>query len=130
VVTGVDRALNGENRLQRPNQVLENVYLDKSGGPSTQFLNPAAFAQPALGTLGNMGRVSIDPPGTWQFDLALARIFQIRERQRLEFRAEAYNVTNSFRPGNPVTNLNSNQFGQIVTALDPRILQFALKYVF
>ena len=130
VVTGVDRSLNGESRLQRPNQILENVYLDKSGGPSSQYLNPAAFAQPALGTTGNMGRVSLDPPGTWQFDLALARVFQIRESQRLEFRAEAYNVTNSFRPGNPVTNLNSNQFGQIITSLDPRILQFALKYVF
>jgi hypothetical protein len=106
------------------------LYLDKSGGPSSQYLNPAAFAQPALGTIGNMGRVALDPPGTWQFDLALARIFPIRESQRLELRVEAYNVTNSFRPGNPVTNLNSNQFGQIITSLEPRILQFALKYVF
>jgi hypothetical protein len=68
--------------------------------------------------------------GTWDFDLALSRIFEIREQQRLEFRAEAYNVTNSFRPGAPNTTLSNNTFGQIRTALAPRIMQFALKYVF
>jgi hypothetical protein len=62
--------------------------------------------------------------------MSLARAFHVRENQRLEFRAEAYNITNSLRPGPPATVLNSNQFGQITTALDPRLLQFAMKYVF
>ena len=48
----------------------------------------------------------------------------------LEVRAEAFNVTNSFRPGQPNNNLSSNTFGVIRTALPPRIMQFALKYVF
>ena len=50
----------------------------------------------------------------------------------MEARAEAYNVTNSFRPGvgSPVTNFNAGNFGQINTSLDPRIMQFALKYMF
>ena len=55
----------------------------------------------------------------------------------MEVRAEAYNVTNSFRPLIPLTgaslnglSLNSNTFGQIRNAQDPRIMQFALKYVF
>jgi hypothetical protein len=129
VTTGLDRALSGASN-QRPDQVLLNVYQDKSAGPRSQYLNPAAFSQPALGTLGNFGRVNVDPPGTWQFDLAVARVFTMTERQRLEFRAEAYNVTNSFRPGNPNTVLNSPTFGQILTSLDPRILQFAMKWVF
>jgi hypothetical protein len=60
----------------------------------------------------------------------LARSFGIRERQKLEFRAEAYNVTNSLRVDNPITVLNNARFGQITTAADPRIMQFALKYVF
>ena len=106
------------------------MYLDTSGRPDTQYLNPAAFAQPALGTLGNMGRNILKLPTTWQFDLALSRVFRFRETQSLEFRAEAYNVTNSFRPGVINTNLSSAQFGQIRTALDPRIMQFALKYIF
>jgi len=74
--------------------------------------------------------VNIKAPGTWQFDAALSRIFRFRETQSLEFRAEAYNVTNSFRPGNPGTAINSNTFGQIRTSLSPRITQFALKYMF
>jgi hypothetical protein len=82
---------------------------------------------------------NIEGPGSWQLDLGLARTFQIRESQRLEFRAETFNVTNSFRPQvtlatatatAPFTTLNNNTFGQINAAMDARIMQFALKYVF
>jgi predicted RNA methylase len=48
----------------------------------------------------------------------------------VEVRAEAFNLTNSFRPGNPNTVITNPQFGVIRTSLDPRIMQFALKYVF
>ena len=131
VTDGTDRALNGVGS-QRPNQVLADVFKDKSAGPLSQYLNLAAFALPPSGTEnGNLGRANIISPGTWAFDTALSRVFQIREGQRLEFRAEAYNILNSFRPGNPATSINNtNTFGQIRTALDPRILQFALKYIF
>src|SRR4029434_765 len=52
---------------QRPDQVLPDVYLDKSGRPNTQYLNPAAFALPAVGTLGNLGRATLRLPMAWQF---------------------------------------------------------------
>jgi hypothetical protein len=127
---GVDRCL-CDISVQRPNLVLPDaVYRDTSGGPNTQWLNPAAFASPALGTLGNMGRVNLKLPQIWQFDVSLSRTFRFRESQSLEFRAEAYNVLNSFRPGVIDTNLLAANFGKIRTALDPRIMQFALKYLF
>ena len=133
VLSGFDQALNGV-QSQRAQQILQNPYGDKSGRPLTNFLNPAAFAQPALGTLGNVGRNSIQGPSTWQLDMGLSRSFQVREGQRLEFRAEVFNLTNSFRADNSNTALangfNNNLFGQIRGARDPRILQFALKYVF
>jgi carboxypeptidase family protein len=126
--TGLDRALSGLGTgTQRPNQVLLNVYGDKS---LQNWLNPLAFAQPALGTDGNVGRSSILGPGTWDFDVALSRVFRVREAQRLEFRAETFNVTNSVRKGTPATSLNSNIFGQINSSLDARVMQFALKYIF
>ncbi len=136
ITSGVDRQLSGVQN-QRPNQVLANPYGNKS---ITNYLNPAAFALPALGSLGNMRPYNIAGPGTWQFDVALSRVFKVRETQRMEVRAEAYNVTNSFRPGvvgtapvgvgAPVTNFSAGNFGQINASLDPRIMQFALKYIF
>jgi carboxypeptidase family protein len=136
VVSGVDRALTGvavtgnTTNLQRPDQILGSGYKDTSAGPMTQWLNPAAFALPTMGTYGNVGWNSLNGPRSWSFDMSLSRSFNLREMQRLEVRAEAFNVTNSFRPGNPNATLSSNVFGQIRTALDPRIMQFALKYVF
>ncbi len=124
--TSQDRALSAISG-QRVNQVLGNPYGDKSPG---NFLNPAAFALPALGTLGNAGAGAIAGPGYWQFDTAVSRTFQFREGQRLEFRAEAFNLTNAFRMEDPNTTLNSSTFGQVTSAKDPRIMQFALKYLF
>src|SRR2546428_10049358 len=95
----------------------------------TTYLNPEAFEMPPPGTLGGMGRASIQGPGTWELDAAVAKIFRIRERQDAEFRAETYNVTNSFRLDNPTTQLNSVVFGRINSSLPPRIMRFALKYM-
>lgn len=142
VFAGSDRALNGlgvgaqGNATQRADQVLENPYGDKSGRPLTSWLNPAAFALPAPGTLGNMKNNSILGPPVWSFDMAVSRVFRVFTDQRMEFRAEAFNVTNTFRAGDPNisapvnTTLNNANFGLIRSALAPRILQFALKYVF
>jgi peroxiredoxin len=132
-ITTSDRALTGLTD-QVANQVLDNVYLDKSGKLGSQFLNRAAFAQPALGAYGNMGYFSVRGFGTWGLDTALSRAFNIGERQRFEVRAEAFNVTNSVRPNNPGVNalvdFNAGNFGRITSVQDPRIMQFALKYVF
>ena len=129
ILSGVDRALNGISN-QRPDQILGSVYGNKSGRPLSQFINPAAFALPAMGTNGNMSPRNIQGLGTWQFDVSLSRTLQVRENQRVEIRAEAYNVTNSFRPQNPNVTLNNSAFGQIRGSYDPRLMQFALKYVF
>ena len=126
VTTSSDIALTGITG-QHVNQVLGEPYGDKS---VARFLNPAAFVLPATGTYGNAGSGSIAGPGTWQFDMSLSRTFQFREAQRMEFRAEAFNVTNAFRMKDVSTNLNANTFGQVTSAYDPRIMQFALKYFF
>jgi len=54
----------------------------------------------------------------------------LSELQRLGARIEAFNLPNRFQKNNPVINLNSPTFGKILSAGDPRIMQFALKYVF
>jgi hypothetical protein len=62
--------------------------------------------------------------------MGVTRAFQVREKQSVEFRVEAFNVPNLVNLGNPTVNFTSATFGQILTASDPRILQLALKYVF
>jgi hypothetical protein len=139
VVSGQDRALNGFLGMaasantpaggQRATQILTNPYGDRSS--VSHYLNPAAFAQPALGTYGNMGPYSVEGPGYWQIDMALSRTFQIREGQKLEVRAEAFNLTNRFIPTDPNVTLSATStFGQILAARDARIMQFALRYAF
>jgi hypothetical protein len=128
VITGQDNALTGISN-QRPNLVATNVYTG-SARPLGFFLNRDAFATPATGTYGNLGNYSIVGPSTWDLDMAMARMFNVRERQSVEFRVEAFNVPNSFRPLNPNVTTTSSQFGQIRSARPPRIMQFALKYVF
>jgi hypothetical protein len=129
IFTGTDRALDGSSG-QRVNWLQENPFSDRSGRPMTQYLNPAAFAIPALGTRGTLGRANIEGPGTWQLDAGIAREFNLGETQRVEFRVEAFNLTNSFRAGNPDTTLANGRFGQILSTSSARIMQFALRYVF
>ena len=77
--------------------------------------------------------------------MGLTRKFQIREKQSIEFRAEAFNIPNHVNPcgvntgqisGNsnavvcPVLTLSNASFGQIQSVGDPSIMQLALKYVF
>ena len=125
ITTGADRALTGMQN-QRPNQLVDDAYGDKS---LNNWLNPAAFAQPALGTHGNAGRNAYEGPGKRVVDLSLVRAFQI-STHRLEARVEAFNAFNWFRWGNPVNNFSSATFGRILTSDDPRIMQFAVKYQF
>ena len=127
ITTNIDRQLSGVAG-QRVNQVLTDIYQNRDG---LNYFNPAAFALPAVGGLGNMGRFNAFGPGFFQIDTAVSRAFKIRESQTLEVRGEAFNLTNSLRRANPATISNvTNTFGQVLAAGDPRIMQFALKYVF
>jgi hypothetical protein len=91
------------------------------------WLNPAAFLPNALGTFGNLGRNALFGPGNFAFDASLSRRFAIREWVRLEARFEAFNAINHTNFNNPTTTLNSSNFGKILGAGDPKILQFAVK---
>jgi hypothetical protein len=128
VTLGVDRQLTGYNN-QRPNQIVGDPLCDDPN-PGC-WINRAAFdANVPFGTLGNLGRSNVRGPGFFEIDMALSRIFRFAENKSLELRGEAFNLTNSYRAGPVTTNLSSAQFGQILTALEPRIIQLAGKIVF
>src|SRR5579863_1108352 len=126
---------------QRPVQVLTNPLCANPGPAPSCWINPAAFASPAPGTLSATGRDNIPGPAFFQIDTAVSREFRIREGKTIEFRAEAFNVTNSFRAGIALPSLSAgasglgltygtSTFGQITSALDPRIIQLALRFQF
>lgn len=134
-----DIALNGDSGNERPVQVLADP-LCANPSPSC-WVNPKAFTTPARGTLSATGRNNIPGPSFFGWDSAVSREFPIRESYRLEIRAEAFNITNSFRAGISLPSLTAGAsgvnttfgtptFGQITSALDPRILQMALKFSF
>ena len=127
VTAGTDRALTGTGG-QKGNQLLADVFApDKS---HTRWLNRDAFEIPTNGTYGTMGAMSIRGPRSIQIDMGLTRSFTIREGHSLQFRMEAFNVPNIVNYRNPVGSLNSVDFGKILDAGDPRIMQAALKYSF
>ena len=127
VSSGFDTSLTGAQDNNRAHQVLLDAYA--SNKSIDQWLNPLAFARPANGEWGNAAN-SIQGPGDIAINMGLTRTFQVRENQTFEFRAEAFNLPNHLNPGNPNTSLNSQDFGKILSAGDPRIVQLALKYVF
>lgn len=112
--------------------------------PGGRAINPAAFALPASGAFGSAPRNFVRGFGAWQMDFAVRRDFPIRERMKLQFRAEGFNVFNhpSFGSINP--NFGQSTFGQATGTLastlgilsplyemgGPRSLQFALKLLF
>jgi hypothetical protein len=134
VTTGSDIALNGQTATQRANQVLDNPYGDKSINPANggmRFLNPAAFAQPAPGTLGTSARNSIRGMGTRSLDMSLTRVIRVSGAQAFEVRVDAFNAFNWFQWNQPAFALNNlATFGQITSAAAPRVMQFAIKYRF
>jgi hypothetical protein len=111
----------------RPNLV-GNSHL--SNRTIHEWFNTAAYAKQATGTYGNAGSYSILGPGSFTFDAELSRAFKVRESQSVQLRFEAFNVLNHPVFNNPTTTLTSSNFGRILTANNPRILQAAVKYVF
>jgi hypothetical protein len=135
VISGQDRAFSGIQN-QRVDQVLADPYGDKT---VNNWLNPAAFALPAPGTLGNFRRNSVRAPSYRSIDAALSRLVTFGTGRTLELRVETFNLLNTFNWGPPTlmnadrthTNFSSGAFGRITSmGGTPRIMQFGVKYGF
>ena len=118
----------------------QSVY----GGPHNvnQWVNPAAFNTPPVATTVGQTDYSVlggNPtealgPGFHRMDFSLFKQFPLNESKRFEFRAEAFNLTNTPQFSNP-NLLNYNNvltFGRISSTrdggYDQREIQFALKF--
>lgn len=141
-------APDGASGTERPDLV-PGVSLTPPGGKTVEeWINPAAFANPA-GESGTAPRNLLRGPGTWQVDLGAGKRFPLWERWQLQFRAEFYNVFNHPQLGQPQSTFNSSNltgFGAITNTVNlntnivnpitpvgsgtPREMQFALRVDF
>jgi hypothetical protein len=97
------------------------------------YFDPTAFVQPsAFGDFGQLGRNIIRGPKQIDTDLSIIKSIPVTESQRVEFRAEFFNLFNNVNFANPVNVIYpSTDFGAIIsTTTGPRVIQFALKYNF
>ena len=79
---------------QRPNVVPGVNPILSNWTPSTGYLNPLAFVQPAYGAFGDLGRDSIFGPGLSNVDFSITKNTRLTERLNLQLRAEFFNIFN------------------------------------
>lgn len=142
----------GNNVNQRPNRVA-GVPLYLANRSITQWINPAAFSLPAVGTWGNAGHNIALGPALWQNDSAIQKTFRMTERNSVIFRTEAFNLFNRAQYANPsstmsvTTNASSgtrtlnvpSSFGHMTSTVNsaglvgtgtPRVLEFSLRITY
>lgn len=127
-VTADGGGLNAPGNTQTADQVKADVV--KIGSPD-EYYDRTAFAGVTTARYGTSGRNSLRGPGVVNMDVSLFRTFKIKERFGLQFRAEAFNVSNTPHFNNPSANQSASDFMRITSALDDqRTMRFGLRLQF
>jgi hypothetical protein len=129
-VTASATSLNAPGNTQRADQVKPEVKILGGVGRGQPYFDTTAFRPVNEARFGTAGFNSLYGPGRFNWDFGLFRIFQVTEGSRLEFRAEAFNFTNTPKFGNPAANVSSAGFGEITTATEERQFQVGLRFQF
>jgi hypothetical protein len=97
-----------------------------------RYFNTSAFQPNAIGTFGNTPRNFMRGPGINYSDAALMKNWTLRERYRMQFRWEAFNVFNQTSFALPDTNPTSGTYGRVtgIGSVAPRVMQAGLKLTF
>lgn len=127
--TGSTNPTGGASNQNHPNRV-GNGNLPSGEQTIDRWFDVGAFTVPANYTYGNGGRNILYGPGFRNLDLNLSKNFFITEGKRFEFRAEAFNASNTPHFGLPAANVNINTAGRISSSGAPRQIQFGLKFIY
>jgi hypothetical protein len=107
----------GPGNTQSADQVSATITKLYGVGPGQFFYDPSAWKAVTDVRFGNSGRNSVRGPGIFNTDLSLSRVFPIKERLRLEFRTDCFNLTNTPKFGNPSATAGTGTFMQITSTL-------------
>ena len=121
------------NGVETPNFVAGNLKINANPRNGNPAFNAALFSLPALGQIGTARRRFFDGPGIYNFDMALEKSVRVSESKSLVFRLEAFNIFNHAQFYGPAAvngNISSANFGQVVSAAPPRLVQLAAKFSF
>jgi hypothetical protein len=111
-----DASLNMPDNRQTPDQVGPIVYTGCVGSDSgCTFFDTSSFVPVTDVRFGTVGRNTLRGPGVVNMDLSLYRTFKLTEKFDLQFRAEAFNLSNTPHFSNPNGNANSSRFGQVTS---------------
>jgi hypothetical protein len=132
LLSEIDNSNTGRSTLGFGANDRPNVAGDPHASNRTpeRWFNTAAFTFPAFGTFGNAGRNILDGPGYQNVNASLLKNTRLSERLNLQLRLEAFNLFNRPNFNLPDNFLGSPTFGQILSARDPRHLQFGAKLLF
>jgi hypothetical protein len=142
-VTSSGASLNAPGNSQVADQVKADVEILGNRGPGQSYFDPLAFRAVTGARYGNAGLNILRGPGLVNLDLGVFRSFRVTERLELQFRAEAFNATNTPHFNNPGANVSSmvlNPDGTVRTLggyteitgarPDERQVRFALRLAF
>ena len=110
----------------RPDQIANYQRL----GKLSEWFNTGSFQAPNYGFFGNASNGTIREPAYSSVNASLYKSFPIREKYSFQLRAEAFNIANHPNFESVATGLGSGNFGAVTASRDPRILEFAGKFVF
>ncbi len=126
-VTAPGSSLNAPNNTQTADQVNPNVAQLGNVGPGQLYFDPTAFAAVTGVRFGSSGRNILRNPGMFNTDLDVTRYFPIKERLKLQFRAQFFNLANSSHFGGVSTSVTSASFMQITSASGERNIRLGLR---
>jgi hypothetical protein len=113
----------------RPNQIADG-NLPKSQRTVQHWFNTAAFVIQSTPSYGTASRDDVREPGLTNFDLSLAKNTHIGERLIFRFQVDAFDAFNNPHFNLPQRLIDAPGFGQIFSALPPRLLQLGAKLSF
>ncbi len=115
-VSSSGTSLNLPGSTQRADQIKSKVEIFGATGPNQSYFDPLAFAPVTAARFGTVGYNTLRGPSATNLDMGVFRSFNVTERWKVEFRAEALNATNTPHFGTPngnVSNLQLNTDGTI-----------------